>query len=184
MLMNEAREHARREGASAVLLHHALLACADRKDTAVARILRESGWRDVEVASPPGGGDEPPRRTAPELVLHLSWVSGFRAARPESFDHEVCFVLSCVVGPTSSVHGWLEQRHGVDLDALCTAAATALGLPESMCERRDRWSKDPIILAADDVERYTRDLRLRGLKYKFNWRADGGAVILPEESRE
>lgn len=183
MLVAEAREHARREGASATLLHHALLACAADENTAAGQLLRESGWRDVEVASAAVGGHESPSRTSPELVLHLTWVAGFRAARSPSVDHGVCFLLSCVVGPTDSVHGWLEHR-GVDLDVLCRAAASALSLPESICERRRRWSKEWIVVAADEVEDFTRELRRRGQRYKFNWRADRSAVILPEELPE
>ncbi len=183
MLIDEAREHARREAATTISIHHVLLACADRENTAAGQMLRASGWRDFEEASTTVGGHEPARRLSPELVLHLAWVNGLRTAGSASVDFDVCFLLSSIVGPTTSVHGWLEHR-GVDLDALCSAAATALSLPESICERRRHWSKEPIVVSADDVPDITRDLQMRGQKYKFNIKDDGSAVILPEELRE
>lgn len=182
MLFDEAREFARRESASAIHVHHLLLACADRADSPAGQMLRECGWQNVEEpdAGATGGAAQP--QVSSELGLHLVWVNGLRTAVGPSADFGLGFLISCVLGPTSSAHRWL-QRRGVDLDQLCDRASSALGLPASTCERRRGWSPDPLIVAAEDVARVTQDLRARGLKYMFNVRPDGGALIIPEESR-
>ena len=179
MVIDAARDHARRESATRIHLHHVLLAYADRRDSPAGRILHECGWRDAHQEA---GDGEAPHRYAPELTLHLAWVNGLRTALPSGFDSGVALLLSCVLGPTASLHRWLQNR-GVDLDALCASAATALGLPESIGERREHWSPDPIVVSADEVDGITQDLRRRGLRYQINIRADGSAVIIPEEAR-
>jgi len=177
MLIDSARDHARRASALHVRLDHVLLACADATDTPAGRLLREAGWQ--APADRPAGEGEAPRRLAPELVMHLAWVSGLRTARPAELDLGVALLLSCVVGPTSSVHEFL-QRRGVDLDALCTRTATALGLPESICDRRIRWAREPVTVPARDIAEFTDELRMAGRKYKIGYQPDGTAVIIPE----
>ena len=179
MLINEAREFARRESASVIHLHHVLLAYAGRVESPAGQILRECGWQSPDETASPAADDEARPQASPELGLHLVWVNGLRTALSPTADLGLAFLVSCVIGPTSSVHLWLERR-GVDLDQLCRRASAALGLPGSTCERWRRWSPEPLIVSAEDVADVTQDLRARGLRYKFNIRPDGGALIVPE----
>src|SRR5262245_32258678 len=184
MLIEKAREYARRESAVAIHLHHALLACADAPAETAGQILRQSGWHPLAETGATTGDGEAPHQLAPELVLHLAWANGLRtglSARAEAeADLSVGLLLSCVLGPTSSAHAWL-QRHGVDLDLLCARSSAALGLDESACARRERWSRKPVTVPAENVAEVTLAFRVRGEKYKVNIKADGTAVLIPEE---
>jgi hypothetical protein len=175
MLIDGARDYARRESASTVLLHHVLLACADRSEAGA--VLARSGWRGPDEKA---GEGETPRRIAPEVTLHLAWVKGLRTALPPSSDFAVAFLLSCVIGPTSAAHRWL-QRRGVDLDRLGVAAAAALGLPEEIGTRRERWSQDVVVLSPEEVAAYTDELRMAGRRYKIGAQPDGSVVVVPSE---
>ncbi|OHV63442.1 hypothetical protein [Pseudofrankia sp. BMG5.36] len=182
MLMRDAKEHARRESATAVRLHHVLLAYADRDDTPAGRILHEAGWRaPQELSTTTKGEGGNPRRLAHDLVLNLAWVNGLRVALPQPSDFGVCFLLSCVLGPSSSAHAWLG-RHGVDLDRLCVLSSATIGLPDSACIHRTRWATEPVIVPSEDAAEIMRDLRSRGLLYQFNTFPDGTTLIVPEES--
>lgn len=181
VLIDAARESARAEAASAVQVHHVLLACTGREGSEASRLLRESGWRDVTLQGAPKDSIVPPERLSPELTLHLAWVAGLRAAQASSAD--VVFVLSCLVGPTSVAHDWLQWR-GVDLDALCNATVQLLGLDESICRRRTRWSTESLTVAAADVTQVTETLRADGRRYRISILPDGSAVVRPEEERD
>lgn len=136
-----------------------LLLAVYETDTLAAGILRSAGFNrstalDLELIDAPVAAS---RAFAPEVVSHLSWTAGFLAGSAGGQEaHGTAFVLSCVGGPTSTMHHWLA-RCGVDHSELFAIACRSLDVPLTADDFR-RWREiDPSteILGSNEVVKRT-----------------------------
>ncbi|ETK35989.1 hypothetical protein [Microbispora sp. ATCC PTA-5024] len=118
---------------------------------------------------------------APTLTHHLHWTDGLYLGLGETVNRNLCFLLSCLIGP-GGLYRWL-RGNGADCDALCRALTAELGLDESLRTRIVHWSDEVLHLDAEEGAALMRDLRSQGRRFMMNRKDDGTFVVIPEAAR-